>query len=67
MSGACGGHKRSSYLLAMELWVVVSHYVDEGNRTCVFYKSNKCSSSDELCSCQKGVCVDIPDPSPFLE
>ena len=43
VSGACRSHKRASDPLKLELWVVVSHYVDTGNQIWFLCKSNQCS------------------------
>jgi hypothetical protein len=43
VSGICGGQKRLSDSLRLELEMGVSHHMDPGNGTWVLDKSKKCS------------------------
>jgi hypothetical protein len=43
MPGACGGQKRASDPLELELQMVVNCHVSSGNQIWVLWKNNQCS------------------------
>lgn len=46
MTGSCGGHKRASYPLTLELQVAISHQVDTGNENGFYARAQMTSTAE---------------------